>query len=161
MVQYDWPGNVRELSNLVDRYTALYPGQEVDLRKVPASMVPLGIRSISDIEGAEAVHQLIAGFAEQEAQNPVSGRAVEQPASVPVASSGDEVQNVIMLAQGGDVFPEQGMELKRHLLEIERSLIAQALSRAEGNVSKTARLLNLQRTTLIEKINKYGLSDHS
>ena len=73
----------------------------------------------------------------------------------------DEVQRVIMLAQGGDSFPEQGMQLKQHLLEIERSLIKQALGRAEGNVSKTARLLNLQRTTLIEKINKYGLSETS
>ena len=64
-----------------------------------------------------------------------------------------------MLAQGGPTFPEQGLQLKQHMLEIERSLIKQALGRAEGNVSKTARLLNLQRTTLIEKINKYGLSD--
>jgi sigma-54 specific flagellar transcriptional regulator A len=51
------------------------------------------------------------------------------------------------------------LQLKQHLLEIERSIIKQALGQAEGNVSKTARLLNLQRTTLIEKINKYGLTD--
>ena len=70
-----------------------------------------------------------------------------------------EVERIIMLAQGGDVFPEEGMQLKQHLLEIERTLIKQALGKAEGNVSKTARLLNLQRTTLIEKINKYGLSE--
>jgi sigma-54 specific flagellar transcriptional regulator A len=36
-------------------------------------------------------------------------------------------------------------------------LIAQALSRAKGNVSQTARILNVQRTTLIEKIQKFGL----
>ena len=33
----------------------------------------------------------------------------------------------------------------------------QALQRNSGNVSRTAKLLNLQRTTLIEKINKYEL----
>jgi DNA-binding NtrC family response regulator len=33
----------------------------------------------------------------------------------------------------------------------------QALNRTDGNVSQTARLLNLQRTTLIEKLNKYDL----
>ena len=71
----------------------------------------------------------------------------------------NEVQKVIMLAQGGGEIPEQGLQLKQHLLEIERSIIKQALGQAEGNVSKTARLLNLQRTTLIEKINKYGLTD--
>jgi len=39
----------------------------------------------------------------------------------------------------------------------ERNLIEQALSRTQGNVSQTAKLLQLQRTTLIEKINKYEL----
>ena len=66
---------------------------------------------------------------------------------------------MIALAQGGSELPEEGMELKQHLLRIERHLIQQALERAEGNVSKTARLLSLQRTTLIEKINKYDLSN--
>ena len=37
------------------------------------------------------------------------------------------------------------------------AIFEQALDRADGNVSKTARLLNLQRTTLIEKIDKYRL----
>jgi sigma-54 specific flagellar transcriptional regulator A len=53
--------------------------------------------------------------------------------------------------------PPEGISLKERLAEIEKSMIEQALSRAEGNVSKTAKLLNLQRTTLIEKINKYDL----
>ena len=35
--------------------------------------------------------------------------------------------------------------------------VEQALNRKSGNVSRTAKLLNLQRTTLIEKINKYEL----
>ena len=49
--------------------------------------------------------------------------------------------------------------VEQHLLDIERNLIRHALSNAAGNVSKTARMLNLQRTTLIEKINKHGLTD--
>jgi sigma-54 specific flagellar transcriptional regulator A len=71
------------------------------------------------------------------------------------------VQGVIALAQGGVDFPEEGVQLKERMLEIERGLIKEALSRAEGNVSKTARLLSVQRTTLIEKINKFGLSGNS
>jgi len=43
------------------------------------------------------------------------------------------------------------------LLNIEKTIIQQALEKANGNVSQAARLLSLQRTTLIEKINKYGL----
>ena len=165
LLQYDWPGNVRELSNLVDRYSALYPGQEIDLRKVPASMVPQGIRSISDSQSADALHLLIGGLPDQagEAQIPpvmVTEQAELQLSAAAEEASQDEVQKVIMLAQGGSDIPEQGLQLKQHLLEIERSIIKKALGQAEGNVSKTARLLNLQRTTLIEKINKYGLSDN-
>ncbi len=162
LIQYDWPGNVRELSNLVDRYSALYPGQQVDLRKVPSAMIPSGIRTIADSNGSDALSALLTGFAPMDQS--VETLALSQiDASIEPAPAEplDEVQRVIMLAQGGDSFPEQGMQLKQHLLEIERSLIKQALGRAEGNVSKTARLLNLQRTTLIEKINKYGLSETS
>jgi sigma-54 specific flagellar transcriptional regulator A len=165
LLQYDWPGNVRELSNLVDRYSALYAGQEIDLRKVPASMVPQGIRSISDSQSADALHLLIGGLPEQhgEAQIPpvmVTEQAELQLSADAEETTQDDVQKVIMLAQGGSDIPEQGLQLKQHLLEIERSIIKKALGQAEGNVSKTARLLNLQRTTLIEKINKYGLSDN-
>jgi sigma-54 specific flagellar transcriptional regulator A len=62
-----------------------------------------------------------------------------------------------LLAHGVQTLPPQGISLKQHLVTIERSLIEQALQRAEGNVSQTAKLLQLQRTTLIEKINKYGM----
>jgi sigma-54 specific flagellar transcriptional regulator A len=55
------------------------------------------------------------------------------------------------------VLPPEGLSLKHRLAEIERDLIAQALSRTKGNVSQTARILNVQRTTLIEKIQKFGL----
>jgi sigma-54 specific flagellar transcriptional regulator A len=68
-----------------------------------------------------------------------------------------DVEDIIMLAQGLPALPVDGLSLKDHLAEIEKDLILQALERTEGNVSQTARLLNLQRTTLIEKLNKYEL----
>ena len=63
------------------------------------------------------------------------------------------------MAQGGAsvVLPAEGLSLKDHLADMERSLLEQALARAGGNVSQTARLLQLQRTTLIEKLNKYAM----
>jgi sigma-54 specific flagellar transcriptional regulator A len=85
----------------------------------------------------------------------------EAPApSVPLSASNDEmtsVEEVILMAQGIQTLPPEGISLKQYLIDIERSLIEQALSRTQGNVSQTARLLQLQRTTLIEKINKYEL----
>ena len=67
------------------------------------------------------------------------------------------MEDVILLAQGMPVLPDQGLSLKEHLAGIEKDLILKALERAQGNVTQTARLLQLQRTTLIEKINKYDL----
>jgi sigma-54 specific flagellar transcriptional regulator A len=78
----------------------------------------------------------------------------------PLSASNDEINEVeqaILLAQGIQTLPSEGMSLKQHLVEVERSLIEQALARTQGNVSQTAKLLQLQRTTLIEKINKYEL----
>ena len=78
----------------------------------------------------------------------------------PLSASNDEINEVeqaILLAQGIQTLPPEGMSLKQHLVEVERSLIEQALARTQGNVSQTAKLLQLQRTTLIEKINKYDL----
>ena len=166
LLAYDWPGNVRELSNLVDRYTALYAQQEVNLHKVPASMVPSGLRKL--MQGQESQNRTLG---EDEISRRVArkldhvvNRLVGTPArngegiDIPSRDSAiDEIQRVINLAQGGPDFPDEGVELKQHLLEIEQRLIKEALSKAQGNVSKTARLLSLRRTTLIEKINKYGM----
>ena len=69
----------------------------------------------------------------------------------------NDVEDIIMLAQGLPSLPPEGLSLKDRLADIEKDLIIQALNRTDGNVSQTARLLNLQRTTLIEKLNKYEL----
>ena len=165
---YDWPGNVRELSNLIDRYTTLYAGQEVDLRSVPVSMVPAGIKKLMERDCIGVANRAQLGnietkpsarklkFAKEENFRLSSIKPKDKENSI-LDSPIDEVQRVIALAQGGQDFPDEGVELKQRLLEIETHLIREALSKAKGNVSKTARLLSLQRTTLIEKINKYGI----
>lgn len=48
--------------------------------------------------------------------------------------------------------PEQGIALKDYLRDLERSLIESALARADGVVARAARLLNMRRTTLVEKL---------
>ena len=58
-------------------------------------------------------------------------------------------------ASGGVDF--DGLNLKEHLQIIERSMIEKALQEADGIVAKAARLLSLRRTTLVEKLSKYGL----
>ncbi|MEO1244391.1 MAG: sigma-54-dependent Fis family transcriptional regulator [Pseudomonadota bacterium] len=47
--------------------------------------------------------------------------------------------------------------LKDHLGSLEQALISQAMQASNGVVAKAARLLNVRRTTLVEKIGKYQL----
>jgi sigma-54 specific flagellar transcriptional regulator A len=53
--------------------------------------------------------------------------------------------------------PREGMDLKQHLADVEIHLIRQALEASDGVVSQAAKLLQLGRTTLVEKLRKYGL----
>lgn len=50
--------------------------------------------------------------------------------------------------------PEDGIDLRSHLNSIETSLIKSAMERSGGTVAQAARLLQLRRTTLIEKLRK-------
>jgi len=50
--------------------------------------------------------------------------------------------------------PSGGLNLKYMLAEIEGSLMDQALSRCKGNKNRAAKLLGLNRTTLVEKLKK-------
>jgi sigma-54 specific flagellar transcriptional regulator A len=147
--KYAWPGNVRELSNLVDRFSTLYAGQDLDLRGIPATLLPKGLLPLQ----AELLAQAPAPVTQTLTPPP----EVLAEMTTEEVSLDTDVEDIIMLAQGMPELPPEGISLKDRLAEIERSMIEQALTRAQGNVSKTAKLLNLQRTTLIEKINKYEL----
>jgi transcriptional regulator with PAS, ATPase and Fis domain len=53
--------------------------------------------------------------------------------------------------------PPSGMDLDRYLEKIENGFICQALERARGNKTLAAGMLNLNRTTFIERLRKKGL----
>jgi sigma-54 specific flagellar transcriptional regulator A len=59
--------------------------------------------------------------------------------------------------EAGLALPGEGVSLKDHLAQLEVTMIREALARADGTVSEAARLLGLQRTTLVEKLRKYRL----
>lgn len=138
---------------------AALPARRADDR---LALVALG----ANAPAPDAVAAVAPGV-EYEAGDVGMAAAAPQPAQAFAASivvqdhaSNDEpnpVEQAILLAQGVQTLPEEGISLKQHLVSIERSLIEQALERSRGNVSQTAKLLQLQRTTLIEKINKYGM----
>ena len=55
------------------------------------------------------------------------------------------------------ILTEDGIDLRSRMAEIERTLIVQALDLSGGVVAQAAKLLGLQRTTLVEKMRKQGL----
>jgi DNA-binding NtrC family response regulator len=50
--------------------------------------------------------------------------------------------------------PDEGLDLEALVTSIERELIARSLERTGGNKGQAAKLLNLKRTTLVEKIKR-------
>lgn len=168
---YAWPGNVRELSNLVDRFTTLFSGRCVSLRDIPLPMLPKGLHAAQEsmalqAQSSHAVYNLMSPAPAASGEvlplqsEPMAAQAPDadlQPAAPSHVAT--DIEQTILMAQGGPtvVLPPEGLSLKDHLAETERSLLEQALARSGGNVSQTARLLQLQRTTLIEKLNKYAM----
>ncbi|MNN80626.1 Bacterial regulatory protein, Fis family [compost metagenome] len=55
------------------------------------------------------------------------------------------------------LLPVGGLDLKDYLNSLERSLIQQALDDAGGVVARAAEHLRVRRTTLVEKMRKYGM----
>ena len=145
--EYAWPGNIRELSNLVYRLSVLFAGQRLRLRSVPRDLLPSKMLFEPALE---------EGFEDDHAESTVA----ELPRGVPAeqAVNGEigrnPVEDIICIANGGSLLPREGLALKEYLGDLEKNIIEEALCRTGGNVSKTAELLQLQRTTLIQKMNK-------
>jgi DNA-binding NtrC family response regulator len=50
--------------------------------------------------------------------------------------------------------PEDGLDLDEFIMNVERELIQRSLERTGGNKGQAAKLLNLKRTTLVEKLKR-------
>ena len=64
-------------------------------------------------------------------------------------------------AAGTDVMemelPEEGIDIRKTLDEVETRLTLEALKRCNGNKAKAAEMLGLKRTTLIERLKRLKL----
>ncbi len=132
LCQYRWPGNVRELANLVERLVIIYPYGVVDVDDLPDKF------RISK-DGAH-------GAVQPSFDSAVTENIMAELATFHVESRDDV-----------GALPEEGLDLKEHLADIESSLIQQALERTDGVVAHGAKLLQMRRTTLVEKMRKYNI----
>lgn len=137
---YPWPGNVRELTNLVERLAVLHPGGLVRAHDLPKRYQP------------EDMQQVLAETAHAATLPP-------PPQTVPSATSNTAPRSETARAGNANPerLPEEGIDLREHIARIEMGLIRDALDRADGVVAHAAQLLGLRRTTLVEKLRKYGV----
>jgi DNA-binding NtrC family response regulator len=82
---------------------------------------------------------------------------------IDVIDLGPEIQNLPAVSDAAAPwFPDEGIDLERYIEGMELTLIKRSLERTQGNKVQAARLLNLKRTTLIEKLKRLerGLPGH-
>ena len=154
LMQHSWPGNVRELGNLVERMIIIHPNEIVDASDLP----PKYQYGVSDLKAGRP--------------DPVS----EQDALFDMFNDNDSVpdddetekNNEVMTEEQAElaapfagVLPKEGVNLRDMVSQIETDMIRQALEAADGVVTRAAEILQMRRTTLVEKIKKYGLSANS
>ena len=146
---YPWPGNVRELENVMERLHVLYGGETVTVDLLPEkirqhlSPIPDPLPSPMEISS-----------------DPLPPQSVNSPdAELPVLSDGASASLLPDPARlAGSIDTESDFSLTAFMGDIERTLVQKALERAGGNRSKAAELLGINRTTLIEKLKRFGIS---
>lgn len=165
LLAYDWPGNVREISNLMMRFSVLFAGEKVDIASLPAYLLPDGLRDAIDPSGPQQAD--ISGCTPEDAQQDDCGlNEIEMPGHLVNAVehfqnseiSPDAVISILRLSNSIDVIPDEGIQAKQIITDLEIRLITAALSKANGSVSQAAQLLHMQRTTLIQKIARYNIA---
>ncbi|WP_417223760.1 sigma 54-interacting transcriptional regulator [Amphritea sp.] len=90
---------------------------------------------------------------------PAKFRHIDEP-NPELYRGADAVQDTEALAEtesGVLALPDEGMDLKRYTEAIEQTFITQALDKTGGVVARAADLLQIRRTTLVEKMRKYGI----
>jgi transcriptional regulator with PAS, ATPase and Fis domain len=148
---HDWPGNVRELQNLVERLVIMNGGGAIHMWDLPQeyqhrapkprfqdhnaeTRVPLSneFEPNMDLDGEDTSSNLMF----RQRDNLIEGCQIEVK----------------------DLLPEDGLDLTKYIEELENSLILQALERTGYNKNRAAKLLGLNRTTLVERIKKRQLA---
>ncbi len=134
-----------DLPDLMDELLVQHQGDDGELRVSPAALQALAgyswpgnIRELSNLVERLAIlfpsgEISLQDLPEKYRETPIPD--VDQPQSLTPAT-----QN-----------------LKTHLQSVERDLIQKAMSASEGVVAKAARLLSMQRTTLVEKLSRYEI----
>lgn len=148
-----WNGNVRELRNVIDRAFVLFPGRRVDARAVRENLLMLRVPDRqTDLEEQAAIWAGVADLGGVDGPATPDGAAGAPAGSAAGGHGPDPRLQAEAYRRWFDYHPE--IDLRGHIRDIEVSLIEAALEKHGGFVSRAAAVLNLRRTTLIEKMKK-------
>jgi len=136
---YQWPGNVRELGNLIERLIILHPDEAIFAADLPSKYQS---SELAIAERPETVDPVVAALPDEEPEDLSSLFA--PPPTAPVAPPTPS-------------HIDEPIDLKQHMADTERSLIISALEQTGWVNAHAAKLLTLQRTTLVEKMRKYDI----
>jgi sigma-54 specific flagellar transcriptional regulator A len=127
LCQHEWSGNVRELANLVERMAIMHPFGVIGVQDLPGKYRHV---DVADEEFAFAAAKL--------------------------KGSGAGAAGYVSM-NDTPLLPEQGIDLREYITNLEMSLIQQALNDCGGVVARAADKLCVRRTTLVEKMRKYDM----
>jgi DNA-binding NtrC family response regulator len=136
-----WPGNVRQLENAIERAVVLACEKPVLTRDDFSFLLERLPERESFINSIPPAPLFSA-----DAANPPDLREGHAQAAADTRHT------------GGDL-PADGMDLNYAVAEMEKKYLLQALSITRGNKKRAAELLNLKRTTLIEKLKRLEIGD--
>jgi len=136
LLSYDWKGNVRELENLVQQLAILCSGKEIQLDDLPE-------RITEDFDPENVDHEMVNNILSGTQTVPPEPSQVVDQSATPMPANNN--------------WEEGQVDFKELINDYESQLIVQAMKMSKGNKKEAAKLLNLKRTTLLEKIKKKGL----
>ncbi len=174
---YNWPGNVRELENLIERMVTLADENILTLEDLPPKLLdvvcgplPADFPDLTELtldyslssdgtsEGLE-----VSGETGEREVGPEVESAEEVP-TLPVSLSSSSQVSPAMMPLGPETqseswsFPPEGLDFNALVSAYEEKLIRGALECAGGVKNQAAKLLGLNRTTLVEKMRKKGIT---
>lgn len=137
-MHYSWPGNLRELKNIIKRSVLL-----TDTNMVDINVLPFEIVNYSKLQFDEPSKNVSTTSLNNDIAN--SSIANSNVASAPIMNSAE------------NKIPINEKSLKAASLTAEYNMIVEALKQANYNKSKAARILNIDRKTLYNKMEEHKL----
>lgn len=146
ILAHDWPGNVRELVNAVQRAVMLSDGAMIQPDDLGLAWAPASSEVISPAN-TMVVTMPRTGVSQvrtdnENGQTQANGSAASQVAAVGLTPVFDFVRGVHTVA------------------DVEKELIMQALKFTRGNVSRAAKVIGMQRSSIRYRIERYGLDQY-